>query len=226
MTFDLLFYTYAGLLAYYMLIGLFFWNKLNRAYRLMVFNVGFALLTEVIAWQVIVQQWLPSNFEIFIPYIGGSFILYVFFFSFHKKDRLLRVLSWFTIAFMPVFTVVNYFLLQDPGRFSSNVIVLGSVFLIGACLRTLYLIMKNADEESIYQKSSFWMSTLILFYYTLIMLYFSFFNYRIKNLVQQEVNEIIEIFFRYLNVLFYLALNLIFIKELLFSQPAEQKQEV
>lgn len=228
MNFDFLFYNYTGLLAFYTLIGLFFWRKASAAYRIMVINIAFAMITEVTAWAVVRWHYMDeNNYVIFMPYMCGSFILYMFFFKLHTRDRMLHVASWCTAVFMPLFMLLNYFVLQDPGRFASNVIVLGSVFLIGACLRTLYLTMKNADDVSIYQKSGFWMSTLILIHYTLLVLNFSFINYRTDNLLDQNTDYIIEISFRYLNVLFYLALNLIFIKELLFSpQPGEQKQEV
>lgn len=226
MNFDLLFYIYTGLLAFYTLIGLFFWKKTSPAYRIMMLNVSFAMFTEIIAWLVVTAGWMESNFVIFMPYMCGSFVLYMFFFRLNTRDGLLNAASLVSAFFMPLFMLVNYFLLQDPGRFATNVIVLGSVFLIGASLRSLYLIMKNADEESIYHKSSFWMSTLILIYYTLLVLHFSFVNYRTENL--KDADLLIEISFRYLNVLFYLALNLIFIKELLFTNagPGEQKQEV
>ncbi len=227
MDFNFLFYTYTGLLAFYTLIGLFFWRRTNAAYRIMVLNIAFAMITEVTAWLVVTKHWMDNNFVIFMPYMCGSFVLYMFFFKLNTRDRLLNIASWCTAVFMPLFMLLNYLLLQDPGRYASNVLVLGSVFLIGACLRTLYLTMKNADEVSIYEKNGFWMSTLILIHYTLLVLYFSFLNYRTENLLDQSTDYIIEISFRYLNVLFYLALNLIFIKELLFSpQPGEQKQEV
>jgi|GEM_PF-1407949 len=227
MTFDFLFYIYTGLLAFYTLIGLFFWSRTTPAYRIMVVNIAFAMVTEIAAWLVVTKGWMINNFMIFMPYMCGSFVLYMFFFKLDTRDRLLHIASWCTAVFMPLFMLVNYFLLQDPGRFASNVVVLGSVFLIGACLRTLYLTMKNADEVSIYEKNGFWMSTTILIYYTLLVLHISFVNYRTDNLLGREADQVIEISFRYLNVLFYLALNLIFIKELLFSpQPGEQKQEV
>lgn len=101
--------------------------------------------------------WL-YNFSIPIEYLFNGFIFY----SMFKAGSFRNLARWFIILFS-IFAILNLSIIQGITIYNSNILMVGSFFMIVLSFLFLYELYQT-DEGSLFTKPMFWFSIGILFF--------------------------------------------------------------
>ena len=151
-------------------------NKMALPLKIFLVFLCYTLANEILASYINgSNHWLYNIYN----YIRFSLLCFIFLkilvTPFLKKIVILLLLSlplWFVISFI---TVGSFNQLHTP------TVLAGSVAYVFMSTAYLYELLKYPDEESLFHKPFFWISTGLLFYFLGNLPYLGTINYLVKN---------------------------------------------
>ena len=146
-----------------LLISLIMWRYMKKnSFRWFPLYLLFIVAVELTARYIRKELHQPNvwlyNLSIPIEYL---FISYIFFTRF-RKDFFKSLASWFIILFS-VFVMLNLTILQGISVYNSNILMVGSFFMIVLSLLYFYQLY-DTIEGNLYAQPMFWFSIGVLFF--------------------------------------------------------------
>jgi len=157
-------------------VGVFYYRKLNSAFKYLIILLICVLITEV-GSKIIPHYGFNKNplyilFSI-LHYPIFSYIYYQFLSK--KKDFKIHLLV--TAFLYYFFVVLNIIYLQPVTIFPSNIILVESVFILSQILYLFYDMLHHPIQKPLTQQGMFWVNSGSLFFYSSTFIIFGFFNY-------------------------------------------------
>ena len=147
-----------------LLVGLFFFRRLNRSQRLLFLLVLASCIVETIASMMTAYKF-SNNLYVYNSYtiinLNIVFLIYLALF----KPRTKSVLTGFLIL-ANGFALLNAIFLQPFNTFNSNTLVLVSVILLIMALSYFYRLMTDVKFHKLERDPLFWLSAGIIMYYS------------------------------------------------------------
>lgn len=183
-----------------LLIGLIFFNYLNKAFRLIAVHASIAFTVEFFAYFFLKRHtnnsWLYNLFLI----IDWSLLFFASYLLLNKK----RYLFLFTCGFILFIGVWFYNLISNKGlgTFFETAYQANCILLLTAYFFVLYETAMNS-KRPIFKLAKFWICVSIVLFYGCTIFYFSFNSVELKYLSKSE-NHILLVFLDILSSFRYL----------------------
>lgn len=190
----------------------YFFNSIINEYRPLVVVLGLGIFTNVV--QIVLWSYEGISFwiynVIFIAYTILAFSTLLYFFKNKFRDSLLNGLFYGGIAAILTSVLIRDFyfdLIHDSSR-STPTPLIGTIFIVAACLRVIFIFLKRVDDVVLYRKLDFWLVLIIMFYFVGQFVYLGYFNFFYAGLLN---SSILFYVFQYVHHLYYVSVSLLLV---------------
>jgi hypothetical protein len=160
---------YIAILCFAALVGLFRYNSLDKATRLLVWYICFTFLTEA-AGTIMSVVYKRDNVFLYHIYSALQFSLISFYFNFSDERKTLNRSGWLIVIAGIVACILNSVFLQPLTELNTNFIVLESFLIIGMSLFAFYRLLIS-DELAVFSMPRFWFSSIFLVFWSFTFFY-------------------------------------------------------
>ena len=190
----------------------YFFNSIINEYRPLVVVLGLGIFTNVV--QIVLWSYEGISFwiynVIFIAYTILAFSTLLYFFKNKFRDSLLNGLFYGGIAAILTSVLIRDFyfdLIHDSSR-STPTPLIGTIFIVAACLRVIFIFLKRVDDVMLYRKLDFWLVLIIMFYFVVQFVYLGYFNFFYAGLLNSSI--LFDVF-QYVHHLYYVSVSLLLV---------------
>lgn len=174
--------------------------------RLLSFYLLFDFTVELFAGY---QSWNQQN-NLLLSSLSAiaAFCFYLYIVrGFIQRPKAKRIFLYFLLILPPIFAI-NVFLLQKSTVFQTITYSLGCLFVVASCIYYFWELFQNSYYVRLTREPAFWISSGLLFYYTV-----SFPIYGLINFISRDpqVVKVIIIILDSVNILLYLSFVIAFL---------------
>lgn len=195
-----------------LLFLVYFFNSILKVYKPLATVLILGVFTN--ALQIVLWSYEGVSFSlinsIFIIYTLLAFSILLYFFKKKFKDRILYIIFYSGILSILLTVSIRdfyYKLIEDFSK-STPTPLIGTIFIVAACLRVLFLFLKRVDSVDLYKKLDFWIVLIVLIYFVIQFVYLGYLNFFYAGFLKSYV--ILEIF-QYLHHTYYTSLSLLLV---------------
>lgn len=185
-----------------LLITIIFYNRLRPGWlRYFTYILLFLLISDYSAFLYSRITHNPNHFIINIVLLINFPIYFVIFYKTLQKQILKNIVLIFSAVFL-VFYLYNILYLQGFSSINSYTYSVGSIILIICCLLYFSQVFVSEKEINYFTIPMFWISTGLMFYYAVNLIYNSLLNYIIDKNIDPHGN-IFAVFMTVSNLILY-----------------------
>lgn len=195
-----------------LLFIVYFFNSIRKEYRplMLVLLLGaFTNVLQIVLWSYEGINFLVYNI-IFIAYTIIAFSLLLYFFKNKFQDPILKGLFYGGIAAIILSVIIRdyYFDLINDNSKSTPTPLIGTIFIVAACLRVLFLFLKRVDSVVLYKKLDFWLVLIIMYYFVFQFVCLGYYNFFYAGLFK---SYILFDAFEYIHHIYYFSVSLLIV---------------
>lgn len=194
---TLRFVLYLLLLVVVFVIGVLQYKKRPAPFQALTLLVGVTVVSECLGRCLIYRN--GNSMPVYHIYI---ILLYLFYAWIYRRLSTSPAVKKAILISAPVFvglSLVNSLYYQSMKQFPSNMLLIACVLIILLSLSIYRQMLNFPIEESLFRQPVFWLNTGTLFFFTTTFLFWSFFNYFIR----QKLNLSLLTDMIYLSNIFY-----------------------
>ena len=199
---TLRFVLYLLLLVVVFVIGALQYKKRSAPFQALTLLVGVTVVSESLGRCLTYRN--GNSMPVYHIYI---ILLYLFYAWIYRELSTSPAIKKAILISAPVFVVlsiVNSLYYQSVKQFPSNMLLIACVLIIVLSLLIYRQMLSFPIEESLFRQPVFWLNTGTLFFFTTTFLFWSFFNYFIR----QKLNLTLLTDMIYLsNIIYYVVLG-------------------
>jgi hypothetical protein len=200
---TLRFALYLLLLVVVFVIGVLQYKKRPAPFQALTLLVGVTVVSEILGRCM--TYWTRNSSPVYHVYI---ILLYLFYAWIYRELSTSPAVKKAILISAPVFVAlsfVNSLYYQSVKQFPSNMLLIACVLIIFLSLLIYRQMLSFPIEESLFRQPVFWLNTGTLFFFTTTFLFWSFFNYFIR----QKLNLTLLTDMIYLsNIIYYVVLGI------------------
>jgi hypothetical protein len=188
------------------LIGLFSFKKSNPLYlKLLPFFLMLTLSVELTG--ELLQGPGGNNLLVFNLFSIVEFMYYSWFFKMVTPGKNAQVFIRLTLYLLPVFCLVNIFLVQGPNFFHTYTYCLASIMMVILGILYFYRLFKSDGRLNLLREPAFWMSIGIIFFFTCSVSVIGVINYisTLPVIISKNLQKIFSLVNAFFYILFIIA---------------------
>jgi hypothetical protein len=184
-------------------IGVSRYRKITIPFKTLTLLIGVTLVSEGLSRLLIFET--KNSSPVYHVYI---ILLYIFYAWIYRKicsSDAIRKAIWISVPVFIGLSVVNTLYYQSLQQFPSNMLLIACVLIIVMSLVIYRQMFNYPIEDNLFRQPVFWLNTGTLFFFTTTFLFWSFFNYFIR----QKLNITPLVTMIYIsNIIYYFALGI------------------
>lgn len=199
---NLSFALYLVLLAVVFAIGLLRFKQRTTPFKALTLLVGVTFISEILT-RVLVQMTKNSS-PVYHVYVIVLYFFYAWIYRELSSDPRLKKIIVASAAIFLLMSITNTIFYQPLSRFPSNILMIACVPLIILSLLIYRQMFHYPIEQNLFRQPVFWVNTGTLFFFTTTFLFWSFFNYFIR----QKLDTTLLVNMIYVsNIVYYMTLG-------------------
>jgi hypothetical protein len=199
---SLSFALYLVLLAVVFAIGLLRFRQRTTPFKALTLLVGVTFVSEVLTRLLI--EMTKNSSPVYHVYVIVLYFFYAWIYRELSSDPRLKKAIVVSAAVFLLLSITNSIFYQPLRQFPSNMLMIACVLLVMLSLMMYRQMFNYPIEQNLFRQPVFWLNTGTLFFFTTTFLFWSFFNYFIR----QKLDTTLLINMVYVsNILYYMTLG-------------------